>query len=271
MEDTDFIEKSLIDWARSFRAAAKKDKYQVLRMHLKKLELPNKPGLLLEGTILFVQTSIAYLILDGRAVNEFLVQQQYDPTGVTDAPYLVTFDIHGKGYARITMPASFDQLDFADLYGTPWDRYERVGYNQIWISRTDGRDLSPEEIKSFDTAVTDDLRFDYGEEELSFWFEPDSPPGVLSVSVQDLESDSCAHAELSALMESGAMRMTEEQSIMWDNDPHAQKRTPTQVKDAEEACFERIKEDGVTPESEELKVYDQEFQDKYTAWFAAAD
>ena len=254
MEDTDFIENSLIDWARSFRAAAKKDKNQVLRMHLKKLELPNKPGLLLEGTILFVQTCVAYLMLDGRAVGEFLAQQQYDPPCVIDAPYLVTFDIHGKAYARINMPASFNRLDFADLYGTPWNRYERVGYNQFWISRTDGTDLSPEEIRTFDEAVTADLRFDYGEDELSFWFEADSPPGVLCVSVQDVESDSCAHAELSALMESGAMRMTEEQSIMWDNDPHAQKRTPDQIRCSNELVFSHFNSRGETPNDPEMKA-----------------
>lgn len=194
MEDGNACEIWLIDWERSFRQEAENDSYQVLRAHLKKLELTDEPALLLEGTILFVQTCVGYLMLDNRAVEEFLARQQYDPAGVTDAPYLVTFDIHGKAFARITTPMTFKQLDYADLYGTPWNRYERVGYNQFWISRADGQDLSLDEISALDDAVTNDLRFDYAEDEMAFWFDSDSFFGILWVSVQDVESDFYAPA-----------------------------------------------------------------------------
>lgn len=194
MEDSEAYEICLTTWERSFRQEAESNSYQVLRAHLKKVELPDAPELLLEGTILFVQTCVGYLMLDNRAVEKFLAQQQYDPAGVTDAPYLVTFDIHGKAFARITTPLTFKQLDCADLYGTPWNRYERVGYNQFWISRADCQDLSLDEISALDEAVTDDLRFDYAEDELAFWFDPDTLPGILLVSVQDVESDFYAPA-----------------------------------------------------------------------------
>lgn len=174
------------EWERSFRAAAKNDKCRILRAHLKQLELPEKPALLLEGTILFVQACIAYLMLDNRPFDEFLTQQQYDPASVTGAPYLATFDICDKAFARITVPASLGSVDLADLYGMPWDAYRVVGYRDIWISRVDGEGLSDDEMDSFEKVVTDDLRFDYGEDELNFWFDPDTHDGILKVTVQDV-------------------------------------------------------------------------------------
>jgi len=189
MSKTNTGKISFIEWERSFRAAAKKDKHRILRAHLKQLELLNKPALLLEGTILFVQACVAYLMLDNRPFDEFLTQQQYDPVSVTGAPYLATFDICDKAFARITVSASLGWVDLADLYGMPWDPYRVVGYRDIWISRVDGDGLSDDEMDSFEKAVTDDLRFDYGEDELSFWFDPDTHPGILKVSVQDVYDD----------------------------------------------------------------------------------
>ena len=49
------LEGSALAWEQSFRAAAKKDSLCILRAHLKRLELPDKPVMLLEGTILLVQ------------------------------------------------------------------------------------------------------------------------------------------------------------------------------------------------------------------------
>jgi hypothetical protein len=98
----------------------------------------------------------------------------------------VTFDIHGKAFARLTLPESLRPLDLADLYGTPWDQYERVGFSDFWISRVDGQDLSPLEIAEFENTVESDLRFDYGEDEVTFWFDPDSQEGSLKVTVQDV-------------------------------------------------------------------------------------
>ena len=49
--------------------------------------------------------------------------------------------------------------------------------------------LSPDEIANFETVVDEDLRFDYSEDELDFWFDPDTHDGVLKVSVQDVYDD----------------------------------------------------------------------------------
>ena len=136
-----------------------------------------------------MQHYTSYLSVETRETDRFLAQQSYDPSRVADGPYLVTFNIHNKAYARVITPEPFQHLDFADLYGTPWNRYKLVGYNEFWISRTDRQDLSPEEISDLDKSVTDDLRFDYAEDELAFWFDPDTIEGVLGVSVQDVESN----------------------------------------------------------------------------------
>lgn len=182
-------ELALTAWEETFRAAAKADDFQILQTHLRNLGLSDEPGLLLDGTILVVQMSVAYLAMDGQQVAEFLAQQEYDPNQVCGAPYQVTFDIHGKAYARVNLPASLRPLDLADLYGTPWNAYERVGYSDFWISRVDGNALSVQEIADFENAVESDLRFDYGDDELTFWFDPDTNDGVLKVTVQDAYDD----------------------------------------------------------------------------------
>jgi len=97
--------------------------------------------------------------------------------------------MHQKAYARINLPASLRPVDLADLYGAPWDDYRVVGYCDIWISRVDETPLSPDEIAKFETVVDEDLRFDYSEDELNFWFDPDTHDGVLKVTVQDVYDD----------------------------------------------------------------------------------
>jgi hypothetical protein len=78
-------------------------------------------------------------------------------------------------------------VDLADLYGTPWNTYECVGYSDFWIARVDGKALSAQEIADFETAVENDLRFDYGDDEVTFWFDPDRIEGALNIVVQDVD------------------------------------------------------------------------------------
>lgn len=186
MEDDDATEIALAQWEQSFRKDALADNYRILRSHLQSLDLPDDPLLLLEGTIDFVQMCVAYLTLDNQAFISFLDQQRYDPAKTVDAPYSVTFDMHSKAYARIILPASLRPVDLADLYGAPWNDYRVVGYCDIWISRIDGDPLSGDEMSAFEKVVDYDLRFDYGEDELSFWFDPDTHDGILKVTLQDV-------------------------------------------------------------------------------------
>lgn len=181
--------RELNAWEKAFRRAAQKDDFALLRGLLRKFELADEPEHLLEGTIDFVGMCVAYATMDGRSPVGLIELQKYQPAEVGDATYVLLFDFYGKGYARVATGPRFGLLDFADLYDVPWDRYQVVGYSAILISRIDGAALSAEEQQSIEQEITEDLRFDYGEDELSFWFDPDTYEGALAMSIQDVIAD----------------------------------------------------------------------------------
>jgi len=176
---------SLKKWEREYRKAAQADDLELYREHLHKLGLPGEPELLLHGTILVVQACCAYASIDGQPIARFLGFQKYSPAEVPDAKYSFTFDLYGKGFARVLLSAKLELLDLADLYGHPWWEYEVCGYRCFWVSRTDGEDLSPEELVQIETEITEDLRYDYSDDELDFWFDDTAVEGVLKVTLQD--------------------------------------------------------------------------------------
>ncbi len=175
----------LTAWEASFRFAAHADANAVLIAHLQKFGLRADPQLLLEGTIDFVRAIVAFATLDGRPIAECLAFQTYNPSTATNATYAVTFDVCGLGFARVLSDARLRSLDLADLYAMPWDRHNRVGYGRLWVSRTDGVDLSINELDIVEQDVTDDLRYDYQEDEIDFWFDRDTYKGAMLVSVMD--------------------------------------------------------------------------------------
>jgi hypothetical protein len=181
---------ALNQWIRDFSKAAKADKLALFRDHLKRLGLPDEPELLLQGTIEAVTACCAYLNVDGRPVDKFLAMQRYNPADALDAEYALTFDLCRKAYARLLAPRKkmLFEIDLADLYGHPWMPFKVCGYFTIMVSRVDGRALTDTELEMIEKAVTEDLRYDYPEDELSFWFDPDSIEGVMAVTVQDVEA-----------------------------------------------------------------------------------
>jgi hypothetical protein len=181
---------SLKRWEREFRSAAKTDNLALFRDHLHRLGLPEEPEALLHGTILLVQACCEYLSLDGQSLTRFLEMQKYRSDDAGDAMYAFTFDLCGKGFARVLVSAKVEHIDLADLFGHPWWEYEVCGYYCFWVSRTDGDDLSAEELELIETEVTEDLRFDYSEDELDFWFDNSAVGGVLLVTLQDVDSNS---------------------------------------------------------------------------------
>jgi hypothetical protein len=181
------VDEGFQRWEQDFRRAAKADKYGILRDHLRKLDLPDCPKLLLEGTIHLVRACLAYASLDGQSPLKFLEMQKYNPDDRADVMYAVTFDLYGKAFARVLALRSITALDFADLYGHAWEGYEICGYSRLWISHTDGSRLAPEELVHLKMRVTGDLRFDYSEEELDLWFDDLSTEGALMVTVQDCQ------------------------------------------------------------------------------------
>ena len=179
---------TLQDWAKSFRAAARGDRYDIFRDHVRFLGLPGKPLSMLKATILMVQASVAYCTIDGQPYEAFLAMQEYNPAKSPDARYAFAFDLNDYAYARLLVDPEMHTIDLADLYGHPWDPYRTAGYTQIWISHTDWTDITKKEMKVIEEHVTDDLRFDYPEDELDFWFD-DTNAKYLCVYVQDHVDD----------------------------------------------------------------------------------
>lgn len=178
-------------WERDYRTAARADDYAAFRDHLRRLQLPDEPELMLQGTIGIVRQYAGYAVLDDRdeELDQFLELQVYELRDANPDVYCFTFDIRGKSYARILVETKVGTLDLADLYGSPWDEYRVVGFRCFWISHPDWREMDDDELRRLEGEVTDDLRFDYSEDELDFWFDSELDPGFLYVVVQD--ADEC--------------------------------------------------------------------------------
>lgn len=176
------------EWEREFRNDARADSLALFHDHLKKLGLLGKPKQLLEGTILAVQACCAYASIDGRSYNDFLAMQTYDPAGAGQTKYSLTFELCQKAFARILTPKKIHHcIDLADLYGYPWHKYKVCGYHELWVTRTDGKALTAREKARLEEEVTDDLRYDFADDELGFWFDDSTIKGVLRVYLYDVE------------------------------------------------------------------------------------
>ncbi len=190
-------EELLDQWEQDFRAAARDDDCAMFREHLERLSpqehlgrplRPDEPQLMLEATISVVRMCSAYATVDDRAeeFGQFLNRQKYNLDEATDARYVFTFDLCGKALARVLVETDVQTLDLADLYGSPWSDYEVVGFHYLWISHPDWTNLTNEEFRQLEDEVTNDLRFDYAEDELDFWFDDSLDETYLFVTVQDV-------------------------------------------------------------------------------------
>jgi len=176
-------------WAAEFRSAAHADRLSIFRDHLRRLGLPNKPKRLLGGTIQMVFFCACYANIDNhdKYFYRFLKLQKYDPSRAKAAQYAFTFDVHGKTYARVLVDTKVGVLDLADLYNHPWMNHKVVGFEDIWITRTDWAALSKKEKRVLEKQVDYDLRFDYTEDEIDIWFDDSRNKSALFVHVQDHE------------------------------------------------------------------------------------
>jgi hypothetical protein len=181
------LKSALQNWEQKFRRDAKADKMATFREHMHRLNLRGKPELMLEGTILMIQACYAYAKMDGVPFAAFLKTQKYKPALQGVAKYAFTFDLCGKAFARVLVSEKLKMLDLADMYGHPWQDYKMCGYNRLWITRTDSKPLKSTELEKFEQYVTNDLRYDYSEDELDFWFDDSQPDGALYVYVYDHE------------------------------------------------------------------------------------
>ncbi len=192
------MSEELLDrWEQDFRTAARADDCAMFREHLERLSpqehlgqllRADGPQLMLEATIRIVRMCSAYATVDDRAeeFGRFLNMQKYNPSEATDARYVFTFDLWGKAFARVLVETKVQTLDLADLYGSPWSDYEVVGFHYLWISHPDWSYLTNEERRQLEDEVTSDLRFDYAEDELDFWFDDSLDEIYHFVTVQDV-------------------------------------------------------------------------------------
>lgn len=176
---------SLKRWMHKFRKDAEADKYALFRDHLRKLGLPDKPELLLEGTIEVITACEAYAGIDGQSFSAFLKMQSYDPADAANAKYAFTLDLCGKAFGRVLLETKGAIPDLADLYNHPWQDYKVCGYHSVYISRLDGRKLGRRELARLEKEMIYDLRYDYSEADVDLWFDDQTIERVLIVGVQD--------------------------------------------------------------------------------------
>jgi hypothetical protein len=175
-------------WESEFRSIAKADNFTLFRDHLQMLNLPNKPKLLLEGTVQAVLACCVYANIDGRPFADFLATQKYRPDNADNVKQTFTFELRGKAFARVLVSKKYASfLDLVDLYNHPWVRYKVSGYHRFWVSRTDGKALTHKENAQIEKDVTNDLRYDYAENELGFWFDDSTIEGILRVELYDVD------------------------------------------------------------------------------------
>ncbi len=166
-------------WANRFRCEAVIDSAALLRQHLQRIGLPDEPEKLVEGTILCVKVAGAYSENEGRTIKEFLSQQSYRPTLDPDSCYSFTFNLRGQTYARIITPLKDKTLDLADLYGHPWNQFKMCGYSEIRIARLDDTPLSEAEYGNIEKTITDDIFFDFTDDEAYIAFDREAVRGIL--------------------------------------------------------------------------------------------
>ena len=114
---------------------------------------------MLEGSVNTVTACATFKTLDDVKIGGFLADQRYD-SGASTATYALTSDLSGRSSARLLVRPDMRSIDLADLYEYPWERLRMADYENFCVSRIDGADLSPEEIKKFDKVVSEDIWFD---------------------------------------------------------------------------------------------------------------
>jgi len=200
MERNDTLKTQLLKWETRFRSDAESDGFSSLERFIGRLTdnevvVSGMAEELVEGTVHVVRASCAYWEIDGqseRAVR-FLKSQTYPQSNSSGNGYNLTFDIHSRALAKLVVPEGpiLTDLDLADLYAFPWDAYERVGFNRLYITRMDWGELTSRELQDLEAEVEEDIRYDYSEEELDLWFEPSLEGIRLDVCLQDRDDDDC--------------------------------------------------------------------------------
>lgn len=182
------LEAQLRRWEREFRADFARDGGAHFEPLIQRFGIRTNPQEMLEGTVDFVTACAAFASMDGVEVGPLLDDQRYDAPS-SAATYALTFDLSGRGSARLLVRPEMKSIDLADLYEYPWYRIRVAGYQDFWVSRLDDVDLSEEEIEELQQVIRSDIWFDYSEDEVSIIFDPDSYAGALAITVYEQGED----------------------------------------------------------------------------------
>ena len=164
-------DQAYANWQRKFASEAVADDAKEIGRHIDYLELDCSKAAMLEGTDLLIAAAIAYLQLDGRKYEAFVDQQRYWLRG-TDLPfYCLTFNFGMKHFGRLLTNKNIDGVDFADLFNHPWYPYKTAGFHEVHISRLDGKPIEPEELEALDRRFTEDIYYDYSDDEVSAYLQ----------------------------------------------------------------------------------------------------
>lgn len=184
--NTKLIEKILSAWTDEFKKHADMDDNESLSNHLIRLNLPDDADMLIEGTHRLITACVdhAYINNLSNVSESFVERQTYDATLPPASKYIFTFDgiftFNQKHPESIVGRLLVDDLSYIDLA----DIWETVlmGNGTIFVTRTDGQDLTSDEIKQLENMITEDLREIYLGESPNIWFDDQSITGVLTVN-----------------------------------------------------------------------------------------
>lgn len=160
------------DWLRQFMREASADAAHEIQRHIDYLKLDCSSGKLLKGTRFLVSAVIANLSMDGRNSECFIAQQKYRLCGKTLPHYILTFDLGKHNFGRLLADRNISRIDFADLFNHPWHAFETIGFNRVYISRLDGQPFDPGETGELERRFTQDIYYDYSEQEVSATLKP---------------------------------------------------------------------------------------------------
>jgi hypothetical protein len=159
------------NWQRQFAADAVADDANEIRRHIEYLGLDCSRADMLEGTDLLIAAVMAYQQMDNQDCEGFVKQQRYWLRG-DDLPfYCLTFNLGKKHFGRLLTNKNMDGVDFADLFNHPWYPFETAGFYEVQISRLDGEPIEPEELETLDRRFTEDMYYDYTDEEVSAYIQ----------------------------------------------------------------------------------------------------
>lgn len=187
--NTKLINKILSQWINEFKQHADMDDNESLSNHLIRLNLPDDADMLIEGTNRLITACLDHAHINNLSnVSEsFIVRQTYDATSPPASKYIFTFDgifirhnTHPESTVGRLLVDDLSYIDLADIWETVL-----MGNGTIFVTRTDGQDLTSDEIKQLEKMITEDFSNDLTEDDVYIWFDESSVDGALIVHCED--------------------------------------------------------------------------------------